>query len=116
MIRALFFFAVATIAHAGNETIGLGVCSYSATCSVSGITGVCVSISAGCCSGTTTSGLCPGSSDILCCTNNPCQTPQGKHFFDKVFNVCIYILHLLDLYIPKAMDNVSKLVLALEQK
>ena len=46
--------------------------------SVSGITGVCVSISAGCCSGTVTSGLCPGSSDIKCCTNNKCSTPQGS--------------------------------------
>ena len=46
--------------------------------SVSGITGACVSISAGCCSGTVTSGLCPGSSDIKCCTNNPCSTPQGS--------------------------------------
>lgn len=25
-----------------------------------------------------TSGLCPGSSDIKCCTNNPCSTPQGS--------------------------------------
>lgn len=53
-------------------------CSYQATCSVGGIEGVCVSISAGCCSGTATSGLCPGSSDIRCCTNNPCSTPQGS--------------------------------------
>ncbi len=36
-----------------------------------------MSISAGCCSGTVTSGLCPGSSDIKCCTNNPCSTPFG---------------------------------------
>ena len=43
-------------------------CSYSATCSVSGYEGVCVSISSGCCSGTVTSGLCPGSDDIKCCT------------------------------------------------
>lgn len=60
----------------GNAT--LGSCSYSATCTVSGIEGVCVSISAGCCSGTTTSNLCPGSSDIKCCTNNHCSTPQGS--------------------------------------
>lgn len=39
---------------------------------------VCVSISAGCCSGTVTSNLCPGSSDIKCCTNNPCSTPSGS--------------------------------------
>jgi hypothetical protein len=53
-------------------------CSYSATCNAGGIEGVCVSISAGCCSGTTTSGLCPGSSDIKCCTKNSCSTPQGS--------------------------------------
>jgi len=62
--------------RAGN--VSLGSCSYSATCSVSGIEGVCVSISAGCCSGTATANLCPGSSDIKCCTNNKCSTPYGS--------------------------------------
>lgn len=62
--------------QAGN--VSLGSCSYSATCTVSGIEGVCVSISAGCCSGTVTSNLCPGSSDIKCCTNNKCSTPSGS--------------------------------------
>ena len=37
-----------------------------------------MSVSAGCCSGTVTSGLCPGSSDIMCCTNNQCSTPLGS--------------------------------------
>ena len=60
----------------GNAT--LAGCSYSATCTVSGIEGVCVSVSAGCCSGTTTSNLCPGSSDIKCCTKNKCNTPYGS--------------------------------------
>ena len=32
----------------------------------------------GCCGGTTTSNLCPGSSDIKCCTSNPCSTPSGS--------------------------------------
>lgn len=62
--------------QAGNAD--LGSCSYQATCTVSGIEGVCVSTSSGCCSGTITSGLCPGSSDIKCCTNNSCSTPQGS--------------------------------------
>ena len=62
--------------QAGNVT--LGSCSYSATCTAGGIEGVCVSISAGCCSGTTTSNLCPGSSDIKCCTKNKCSTPSGS--------------------------------------
>ena len=80
----LFFFvvvvtlaAVAVAAEAGekfvreigmgagfsNETelsSGSGLCSYSATCTSGGVEGVCVSISAGCCSGTHTAGLCPG--------------------------------------------------------
>ena len=37
-----------------------------------------MSISAGCCTGTATSNLCPGSSDIKCCTKNPCSTPYGS--------------------------------------
>jgi hypothetical protein len=54
-------------------------CSYSATCTVSGVEGVCVSTSAGCCNaGTVTSNLCPGSSDIRCCTNAKCSTPSGS--------------------------------------
>ena len=64
--------------QAGNLT--LGSCSYQATCSVGRFRkteGVCVSISAGCCSGTATSNLCPGSNDIKCCTNNHCSTPYG---------------------------------------
>lgn len=58
-------------------------CSYSDTCVVNKLIGtdyegVCVSVSGGCCSGTTTSGLCPGSSDIQCCTQNKCSTPYGS--------------------------------------
>lgn len=60
------------------KNVTTGSCSYSATCGVSGIEGVCVSVSTGCCSGTVTSGLCPGSDDIRCCTNNPCSTPSGS--------------------------------------
>ena len=53
-------------------------CSYEATCSVSGVEGVCVSLSSGCCAGTVTSNLCPGSSDIKCCTKASCSTPSGN--------------------------------------
>ena len=74
-------------------------CSYSATCSAGGQSGVCVSISAGCCSGTVkvlssfyfiaflifvssnsqvTSNLCPGSADVKCCTLSSCSTPSGS--------------------------------------
>jgi len=65
-------------ANSTDVTLGLGSCSYSATCSAGGVSGVCVSISAGCCSGTVTSNLCPGSDDIKCCTNSKCSTPSGS--------------------------------------
>ena len=56
-----------------------GICSYSDTCNVGGYEGACVSISAGCCSGgVVTSNLCPGSSDIKCCTQPKCSTPSGS--------------------------------------
>lgn len=64
--------------ESNNSTSKLQGCSYSATCSAGGVEGVCVSISAGCCSGTVTSNLCSGSSDIKCCTNNKCSTPSGS--------------------------------------
>lgn len=49
-------------------------CSYKSTCTAGGYTGICVSISAGCCStGVSTSNLCSGSSDIKCCTELPCS-------------------------------------------
>jgi hypothetical protein len=54
-------------------------CPVYGTCSSGGVTGVCVSVSAGCCSGNVDSGdLCPGSDDILCCTSNACSTPGGS--------------------------------------
>ena len=59
-----------------NHTVGR--CSYTATCIAGGISGVCVDTSAGCCEGSTTSLLCPGTNDIKCCTRNPCSTPQGS--------------------------------------
>lgn len=60
-----------------NETV-TGSCTYVDTCSVSGVESVCVSESAGCCSGGTfSSGLCPGSNDIMCCTEPSCSTPEG---------------------------------------
>jgi len=62
-----------------NSSDSLGSCSYPSTCSVSGYTGVCVSISSGCCSkGTVTSNLCPGSSDIKCCTQSTCTTSSAS--------------------------------------
>lgn len=60
-----------------NQTVA--GCSYDTTCNAGGYEGVCVSISTGCCSsGVTTSGLCPGSSDIKCCTQSSCSTPSGS--------------------------------------
>jgi hypothetical protein len=52
-------------------------CPYTSTCTANGIQGVCVSSANNCCSGNTTPGLCPGSSDIQCCTMNSCTTPHG---------------------------------------
>jgi len=73
----LIFGVVSAEQIYSNQTVA--GCSYSATCTASGYEGVCVSISAGCCStGTSTSNLCPGSSDIRCCTNSACSTPSGS--------------------------------------
>ena len=76
-----FILGLVTVANAFQQflqELPENSCSYSATCTASGIEGVCVSISAGCCSGTATSGLCPGSSDIQCCTKNACTTTVGS--------------------------------------
>jgi len=62
-----------------SNTSTLRGCAYDATCSVSGIEGVCVSVSVseGCCAGTATPGFCPGSDDVQCCTGASCATPIG---------------------------------------
>lgn len=39
-------------------------CSWSATCTSGGIEGVCVDVSLGCCTGTRTTGLCAGATNI----------------------------------------------------
>lgn len=77
LLCSLILSVVSLSASASYSNSTLGSCSYSATCTAGGIEGVCVSISAGCCSGTKTSNLCPGSSDIKCCTKNSCSTPSG---------------------------------------
>lgn len=81
LLSLMVLLGVLALLHAkemvySNET--MGSCSYQATCSVSGYEGACVSISAGCCGGITTSNLCPGSSDIKCCTQAACSTPSGS--------------------------------------
>jgi len=49
-----------------------------ANCTASGVLGFCSSTTASCCpSGTFTSGLCPGTSSVQCCTSPTCTTPQG---------------------------------------
>mmetsp|Transcript_205 Transcript_205/g.415 ORF Transcript_205/g.415 Transcript_205/m.415 type:complete len:333 (-) Transcript_205:299-1297(-) len=93
MLRLAFLLSAVLVARAAEQGDGqklpeayglqagvdLGTCSYSATCSVSGYEGACVSISAGCCSGgTQTANLCSGSSDIKCCTQAKCNTPYGS--------------------------------------
>jgi hypothetical protein len=78
----IFQLILVVVALAGSEAAynsTLGLCGYEATCSVSGYEGACVNVSSGCCdSGVVTSGLCPGSSDIKCCTQNKCSTPSGS--------------------------------------
>ena len=73
MSRFLSFLLVVLVAisrHTNalytNESLaGCALNDYSASCTSNGYTGACVSIAAGCCStGTQTSNLCPGSSDI----------------------------------------------------
>lgn len=77
LVVLVVFLATFASAEYANATVG--ICSYQATCNVGGYEGACVSISAGCCgSGVTTSNLCPGSSDIKCCTQNKCSTPSGS--------------------------------------
>ena len=72
-----------------NSTFQLESCAYTATCTASGVSGVCVSVSAGCCTGgTTTSGLCSGSSDIKCCTNPTCSTPSGSGTCESTTSAC----------------------------
>ena len=67
----------ATVASAwNNDTTALEACSYSATCTVRRVNGICVSKSSGCCTGTLSTGYCPGSNDIQCCTNAKCSTPH----------------------------------------
>jgi hypothetical protein len=78
----LIFLAILSIYFSNAENVysnSSAVCSYSATCTVSGYEGACVSISSGCCSGgVVTSSLCPGSDDIKCCSQSPCSTPSGS--------------------------------------
>ena len=63
--------------HTDTRSI-YGFCDYYSTCNTNGYEGACVSISGGCCQGSATPYLCPVSSDIQCCTANPCSTPAGS--------------------------------------
>ena len=75
---AALFTTSASVAAAWSNSSALEGCSYSATCSVSGIDGICVSKSSGCCSGTLSTGYCPGDNDVQCCTSASCSTPQVR--------------------------------------
>jgi len=51
----------------------------SATCTVGSTLGFCGNNTASCCpGGSITAGLCPGPSNIECCTSPTCNTPQGS--------------------------------------
>jgi hypothetical protein len=63
-------------------------CSYTDTCSVRRVDGICVSSSSGCCTGSLSSGYCPGSNDVQCCTSPTCSTPKVMYSF-----VCIFFCH-----------------------
>lgn len=108
VIVIALFALLAAVVNSQNVDVTANTtlsCGYKATCSAGGYEGACVSISAGCCSGgTTTSNLCPGrpnstanlfcniylfyfwavivpisgSSDIKCCTAHSCSTPSGS--------------------------------------
>jgi len=80
ILSACISFIALVVSVSGEEyfNVSTSSCTVYDTCTVSGIEGVCVSKSSGCCTGTTTAGYCPGSSDIQCCTNNKCTTPYGS--------------------------------------
>ena len=63
-----------------NTSSVLKGCSYTSTCSVGGINGICGSKSSGCCTGTMTAGYCAGSADVQCCTSALCSTPSVRFF------------------------------------
>lgn len=81
IIVALLVESVASWRHEGllnvyNVSLS---CPVQASCNSNGVDGVCVSKSSGCCAGTFNSAnLCPGSNDIQCCYNAPCQTSHGS--------------------------------------
>jgi hypothetical protein len=66
------------LTSAASLSLAVASCPYTATCNAGGVEGICVSVSDNCCSGILTSGLCPGSNDIKCCTKNSCSTPNGS--------------------------------------
>jgi hypothetical protein len=78
MLASFSLLALSPALALSSSPSSLSSCPYTATCVANGIQGVCLSTSNNCCSGQTTSGLCPGSSDIQCCTMNSCSTPHGS--------------------------------------
>ena len=76
-------YSSASLVNGNSNNTAVQTCSYTDTCSVNGIDGICVSKSSGCCTGALTSGYCPGSSDVQCCTSNSCSTPQVGDFCEE---------------------------------
>jgi len=77
MSKVLIPAALVAVASAYTPEMlnATATCSYQATCNAQGYTGVCVDVSSGsgCCNGgTATAGLCPGASNIQCCTTPSC--------------------------------------------
>lgn len=73
-----------------NSTDVLKGCSYTDACTVGGIEGICVSKSSGCCTGTLSSGYCPGSNDVQCCTSPSCTTPQVYSYSPAIFYPSVF--------------------------
>lgn len=71
-MKKLILCNIILLSNCNNE------CLYNSICNNNGIEGVCLSISNNCCNGQITSGLCSGSNDIKCCTENKCSTIYGN--------------------------------------
>jgi hypothetical protein len=80
MFGVLVFLGYTTLSKAVGNSSGCDVVY--ATCSVNNVGGECVSKSAGCCLGTLSTGYCPGSSDIQCCTIGSASGMYGLDIAD----------------------------------
>eukprot|EP00211_Chloroparvula_japonica_P007554 CAMPEP_0119127324 /NCGR_PEP_ID=MMETSP1310-20130426/5923_1 /TAXON_ID=464262 /ORGANISM="Genus nov. species nov., Strain RCC2339" /LENGTH=318 /DNA_ID=CAMNT_0007117575 /DNA_START=84 /DNA_END=1037 /DNA_ORIENTATION=+ len=71
LILSVVMLQTAVVHVAGSVCLSQGDCSGFDQ-------GVCINVTAGCCGGQVQSGVCPGNSDIQCCSQNPCNAPTGQ--------------------------------------